>query len=269
MIEVICEAGITHEGSLKKALALVDIAKAVGGKIVKFQTFVPDKLLHKEDPARADLERLALPFPDFVTIAKHCEDIGIEFMSTPGDVDSLKFLVEECGVKRIKVGSDDLTHQPIVHAAYNTRLPVILSTGMATKDEIQSALPTQPVAGLTLLHCTSLYPCPLELVNLRAMDELKKFGWPVGYSDHTDNVAACMVAMSRDAVIIEKHFKPDEDYTGPDAEVSATPVQLRALLFTVKSVELMLGNGKKEPSPEELKNRDVFRKGPDGKRPFN
>lgn len=263
-IEIICEAGISHEGSLDKAKLLVDTVKAIGAKIVKFQTFQPNVLLRPTDPAKPILEKVALTFKEFAELSKHCERTEIEFMSTPGDVDSLKFLVNECGIKRIKIGSDDLTYKPLTDAAYSTGLPVILSTGMATLDEIQRALPDKPV-NLTLLHCVSLYPTPAHLVNLKAMDALKALGWPVGYSDHTDHIAACVAAAARGAVIIEKHFKL-AGYKGMDAEVSASPGTLRNLLIAVATIETMLGDGDKTPSPEEKTNRLLFRKGLDGYR---
>lgn len=266
MTEIIAEAGVSHGGSLDNARRLADAAIEAGARVVKYQTFDPDKLLRKNDPARAELAPLALGQKEFRKLSRHCEDLGIEFMSTPGDTDSLRFLVEECGVQRIKIGSDDLTYKPLVDAAYETGLPVILSTGMATLAEVRSALPTKPVSGLTFLHCVSLYPCNPEDINLRAMDTLHKcFGWPVGYSDHTDHLAACFAAVARGAVIVEKHFCLD-GYTGPDDCVSITPKELKELILGVLAIETMLGNGVKAPTPAEMAVIPFLRKGADGRR---
>lgn len=269
MIEIIAEAGITHGGSVRTARMLVDAAKESGIKAIKFQTFQPDKLLREHDPSKPLLASLALPRKDFIALAIYCQHIGIEFISTPGDPDSLRFLVEECGVKRIKVGSDDLTYGPLLHSAYKAGLPVILSTGMATLAEVRSALPRNPGVDLTLLHCVSQYPCPVEDINLKAMDTLSKaFGWPVGYSDHTDNIAACFVAAARGAAVIEKHFCL-EGYDGPDACVSVTPKGLEELVLGVKAVETMLGSGVKAPTKAELDNLDLFRKDEEGFRRYH
>jgi len=199
-------------------------------------------------------------------LALYCEHIGIEFMSTPGDLDSLRFLVEECGVKRLKIGSDDLTYQPLRDSAYKSGLPCILSTGMATLADVREALPKVPGVDLTLLHCVSLYPCRVEDVNLRAMDTLSEaFGWPVGYSDHTDTIAACLIAVARGATVIEKHFCLD-DYKGPDDVVSVNPEGLEELVLGARAVTVMLGNGIKVPTRDELAAIPQLRKGEGGYR---
>src|SRR5262249_37287578 len=156
---------------------------------------------------------------------EHCTAVDIEFCSTPGDVECLDFLVRECGMRRVKIGSDDLTNEPLMLAALTAELPLIVSTGMATLDEIK---PIFYLSGLvdrrriTLLHCISLYPCPLGLANLRAMDALRIFGCLVGYSDHTIGTDACVLASALGASVIEKHFS-FAGYRGVDWEVSASP----------------------------------------------
>jgi N,N'-diacetyllegionaminate synthase len=263
-VQIIAEAGVTHGGSLKAAAKLADIALQAGATAVKFQTFDPTALLRENDPSMPLLASLALPRKDFVALALYCDHIGIEFLSTPGDVDSLHFLVEECGVRRIKIGSDDLTFEPLVQSAYKTGLPVILSTGMATLDEVRKALPKTPVQDLTILHCVSQYPCPVTEINLKAMDTLAEtFGWPVGYSDHTDHMAACFAAVAKGATIIEKHFCPD-GYKGPDDCVSINPDGLHELVVGVRTIEAMLGNGIKAPTKEELKSIPILRKDKQG-----
>jgi sialic acid synthase SpsE len=215
------------------------------------------------------LASLALSKKDFVALAVYCEHIGIEFMSTPGDPESLRFLVEECGVRRIKIGSDDLTYLPLLTSAYKTGLPVIVSTGMSTLAEIRAALPTTPGVDLTLLHCVSQYPTPLEDINLKAIDTLHKtFGWPVGFSDHTNHLAAAFAAAARGATIIEKHFCLD-GYEGPDDCVSITPEALKELVLGLATIETMLGTGIKAPTKTELENIDVFRKDEQGYRKFH
>ena len=267
MTELIAEAGISHGGVLKTACTLADIALTAGAETVKYQTYVPAKLLRRRAPDRPLLEKLALSFKDTIKLSKHCNDIGIEFMSTPGDLDSLKFLVEECGVQRVKIGSDDLTYKPLVEAAFATGKPVILSTGMATLSEIRQAVGDKTeFKRLTLLHCVSLYPCPAVMANVRAITTLQdEFCCAVGFSDHTHLFIAAHLAMALGATVIEKHFCPD-DYNGPDAEVSLTPVQLKAFVQSIQHCEMILGSGIKEPSEQEAAMIPLLRKGKDGLR---
>lgn len=263
-VQIIAEAGITHCGDMTTALKLADSARAAGADCVKYQTYLPHLLLHENDPSKPLLEKLALSFDQFKILAIHCQTIGIEFLSTPGDIESLRFLVEECGVKRLKIGSDDLTYKPIRDSAYASGLPVILSTGMATIQEIQDALPRQPVE-LTLLHCVSEYPCPPEHANLRAMNELLRFGWPVGYSDHTGSAWICGLAVASGATMIEAHFCPSR-YEGPDHEVSH---DIHTLVNYIRDTEAVLGSGKKAPTDKEIEFQKYVRKQGDGLRGFD
>jgi len=268
VVEILAEAGISHLGQLKSALKLADCAKRAEATAVKYQTFIPDKIYRSGSLGNNFLKDHALSFADFVIVSKHCEDIGIEFMSTPGDVTSLKFLIEECGIKRIKIGSDDLTYEPLIHEAYWSGKPVLLSTGMATINEISQALPWAFVTeiDLTLMHCTSLYPCPNDKLNLRAISTLAKFGYPVGFSDHTFMFTASCLAIALGATVIEKHFCLGNGYNGPDFNVSLSPQELTQFINTIKMHEIMLGSGIKEPCPEEIENAKVWRKGEDGLR---
>src|SRR5258706_11142330 len=138
---IIAECGVSHNGSVDEALRMCDASKEAGADLCKFQTYLPEIAINKNSKDYDLLYNLALPFPDFIKIAKHCEDIGIEFCSTPDDLYSLKVLVDECGIKRIKIGSGSLTYTPLINAAYLTKLPIILSTGMATIQEIINILP--------------------------------------------------------------------------------------------------------------------------------
>lgn len=266
MIEIIAEAGLNHGGSVDVALEMCDAAMRAGAHAVKFQIYDPDALLHKNDPEYNLLQSLALPRKDWLRIAEHCNIV--EFFATPGDLDSLKFLVEECGVKRVKIGSDDLTSAALLRAAYATGKPIILSTGMATIAEIHDATMDMDCDRVTLLQCTSEYPCPPANVNLSAMGDLMQFGFPVGYSDHTSGTAACLGAAALGAVMIEKHFKLHAYDEVIDRAVSIPAEGLRAMIAEVREMELMLGTGRKEPSAAELAARARLRKGPDGRRPL-
>lgn len=266
-VEVIAEAGISHLGLLMSALQLADIAKQSGADALKIRTYDVDKILRPGDRNHLLYSNISLSRDNTKTLANHCTKIGLEFMSTPGDLDSLKFLVEECGVKRIKIGSDDLTHRPLVEAAYETGLPVILSTGMSTIDDIKGALPSNENNSITLMHCVSLYPTPMGMANLLRLKKLHVLGYQLGYSDHTQTFVSAYMAMALGAIIIEKHFAP-YNYNGPQKEVSITPIELRLFVSGIKDNQKLLGSGKLEPSSEEANNIPIFRKGADGFRGY-
>ncbi len=262
---IISECGVTHGGSVERALDLVEAAYGAHADIVKFQMYQTDKLLHQSDPNYDLFKKLELPLDAFKKISEHCSAVGIEFCSTPGDIECLDFLVRECGVKRIKIGSDDLTNKPLVQAAYATGLPVVLSTGMATLDEINLAI--LGARYLTLMHCVSLYPCPPEMVNLRAMEIIQRsFQWQCGYSDHTTNEDACVIAATLGATIIEKHMCL-RGYDGVDANISIFPHTFRWMVSKIRETKMMIGNGRKEPSIREREAAALLRKGSDGLRP--
>lgn len=270
MIEIVAEAGLNHGGSLFTALRMIDAAVLARVNVVKFQTYDPDKLLRSNDSERQLLTSLALSRPEFIKLARYCEEIGIEFLSTPGDIDSLKFLAHEVGVRRIKIGSDDLTNYLLIEAAARTDLPLIFSTGMATLGEIHDAVSivwpdTQPV---TLLHCVSAYPCPYSDANLQAIVTLaNEFEVSeVGYSDHTEGTVACIAAATLGAKMIEKHFMLERHSVCVDKAVSITTVELTKLVEDIRNVERCLGTGAKHPMPSEIPNIAKFRKGADGKR---
>lgn len=269
MVEIIAEIGISHEGKLPTALKLVDEAKRVGAGVCKFQTFTAETTLRSTDPDFKTIKDLELSRSSFRLIAKHCEDVGIEFMSTPDHLDDLKFLVEEMGVKRIKIGSADLTNKPLVDAAYRTGKPVIMSTGMATLDEVYKALPHDGgFVPITLLHCVSLYPTQLEETNLLAIRQLIKLGYPVGFSDHTIGSIAAVMAVTLGATVIEKHMCPN-GYGGIDANASMMPFEFGQFIRLLRDCETALGTGKKEPTQGELKFISRLRKGTDGLRGLN
>ncbi len=269
MIEVCAEAGVNHNGNLDIAMKMVEAAAEAGADIVKFQTFSPDRLFHHHDPNYVTFGAFALKQKDFVKLAKYAEELNIEFMSTPGDVDSLDFLVQEVGVRRIKIGSDDLTYNPLVEAALATGLPVILSTGMATMKEIERAIRWYDRSQLTLLHCVSIYPCPFEKANLRAMEALyKEFSCKIGYSDHVNGTLACVAAAALGACMIEKHFMLFEYMDlSPDKNVSIDEHVLEHMIVDIRQIDHMLGDVAKAPCTEERENAIRWRKAEDGLRP--
>lgn len=264
--EVVLEAGVNHKGSLDNALRMVDEAVRVGADAIKFQTYKCERLLKPGHPDWDMLKSCELSEADFAKVAIHCESVGIEFMSTPGDVESLDFLVCDLSVKRIKIGSDDLTFKPLLHKAINSGRQVIISTGMSTLTDIGKALPTNYQGRVTLLHCVSLYPCPPEHANLRALSKLKWFGCPIGYSDHVPGFDASIAAVALGAQLIEKHVMLDEQTDVPDASVSLTFDQAADMIRRIKCVDSMLGTGEKDLNQADMPMRARFRKGSDGLR---
>jgi N-acetylneuraminate synthase len=304
---VIAEAGVNHNGELKQALALVDAAAAAGADAVKFQTFRPEALASRhaaqadyqrrnqaqtpagDDSQLAMLQRLALSFDDHHTLLARCREQGINFLSSPFDSDSAAFLLDDLALPRIKLGSGELTNGPLLLQVAQAGRPLILSTGMATLDEIREALgviafgyfnneetPSREAFAtaydstegqallqqrVTLLHCTTEYPCPLAQVNLRAMDTLATtFGLPVGYSDHTLGITVSVAAAARGAEVIEKHFTLDRNLPGPDHRASLEPDELTALVTAIRELGLALGSADKAPTAAERRNASVARK---------
>lgn len=300
---IIAEAGVNHNGSLEMALELVDKARECGADVIKFQTFKADRLVTGEvqkanyqksttgrDESQYDMiKKLELTEDDFLTIERRCRQVGIEFLSTPFDLDSLDFLVHRCGVKTIKFSSGEITNGPLLLAAARTGRKIILSTGMSTIGEVERALSvlafgfldenTPPnleaferaycspegqaalARNVTLLHCTTEYPAPFEEVNLRVMDTLKaSFGLETGYSDHTVGIAVPIAAAARGAAVIEKHFTLDRTLPGPDHQSSLEPDEFKAMVEAIRAVEQSLGSPVKIPAASELKNKPVVRK---------
>ena len=309
---VIAEAGVNHNGDLDQALALVDAAAKVGADAVKFQTFKPEALA-SHYAAQADyqirnegdsgsqlamLKRLALSFDDHHALLARCKERDIEFLSSPFDSDSARFLIDEIKLPRLKLGSGELTNGPLLLQVAEANRPLIISTGMATLDEIHEALgvitfgflddgaaPSRAAfqaayhnaqmqdllkERVTLLHCTTEYPCPPDQVNLRAMDTLAEtFGLPVGYSDHTLGIDVSLAAVARGAQVIEKHFTLDKQLPGPDHLASLEPEELRTLVDSIHKLEQVLGSPEKTPSPAENNNATVARKSLVASRPIH
>lgn len=302
-VTVIAEAGVNHNGELARALALVEAAAAAGADVVKFQTFRPEALVtdHARQAAYqirnagdrgsqlAMLQRLALSDDDHRRLHAHCRTHGIEFLSSPFDADSARFLIDALQLPRLKLGSGELTNAPLLLQIARSGRGLILSTGMAEPAEIGEALgvlafgylaseapPSAPafaaaLAGpagqqalqrhVTLLHCTTEYPAPFADVNLRAMDTLREaFGLAVGFSDHTPGINMPIVAAARGARVVEKHFTLDRELPGPDHRASLEPDELRAMVAGIREVQQALGDGRKRVAPSEAKNRPVARK---------
>jgi N-acetylneuraminate synthase len=301
-VTVIAEAGVNHNGRLETALALVDAAADAGADVVKFQTFRAGELATREavqadyqirNTAKVEsqldmLKALELDDAAHRKLLSQCRHRGIAFLSTPFDHRSLALLVEGLGLGRIKVGSGDLTNAPLLLAIARSNCDVILSTGMATLDEIQDALGVLALgyavggepgrtpfkaaynckAGkdalrkkVVLLHCTSDYPAADDEINLRAMDALvERFGLPVGFSDHSTGIAVPIAAVARGATVIEKHLTLDRAMPGPDHLASIEPAEFKAMAAGIRQVERALGPGGKAPTRSELKTRPIARK---------
>ncbi|MDT2820804.1 N-acetylneuraminate synthase [Enterococcus devriesei] len=273
-VYVIAEVGVNHNGSLDLALESIDKAKECGADAVKFQTFNTNRLTSKKAPmakyqkdntkneeTQYDmLKKLELTKTDFFKIKRHCEVQQIDFLSTPFDEDSAAFL-KEIGVEGFKIGSGDLTNLPFLRKLDMYGLPILLSTGMSTIDEVKEAMDCFTDSQVTILHCTSNYPAASEDINLLAINTLKKaFEVPVGYSDHSlgYDVGICSVAMG--ARVIEKHFTLDTNLPGPDHKASLNPEDFKVFVDHIRNAEIFLGDGIKRPMPSEMSTREVARK---------
>ncbi|HAS8565423.1 TPA: N-acetylneuraminate synthase [Vibrio vulnificus] len=304
MTLIIAEAGVNHNGDEALAFKLVDAAHQAGADIVKFQTFKAKNLVteqakqadyqvvntQKQESQLAMLSRLELSYAAHHQLVKHCESLGIEFLSTAFDSESLDFLVNDLGLTRLKLPSGELTNAPLVLEHARTGCDLIVSTGMATLAEIEMALGViafgyteeehvapsvlafqQAYASnegqkalkekVTILHCTTEYPAPMAEINLKAMDTLgKAFDLPAGYSDHSEGITIPIAAVARGAVLIEKHFTLDKNMEGPDHKASLEPDELTAMVKAIRQVELALGSAVKSPTVSEVKNKAVARK---------
>lgn len=276
---------MNHNGSDVMALQLVEAAKRCGADAVKFQTFSADRVVRK-GAEKAEYQKRETGDGDQYSMLKQlemseslhkklfarCEELGIEFMSTPFDEEAVDFLIA-LGVRRIKIPSGEITNYPFLRYLAQKDCPLILSTGMATLDEIHEAVAVireqryrlglmAPLESmLTVLHCTSNYPAAVEDVNLRAMGTIaSSVGVPVGYSDHTLGLAVSTAAVALGAVVIEKHFTLDRTLPGPDHKASLIPNELAALVEQIRNVERALGSHEKRPNNSELPVRELVRR---------
>lgn len=277
-IYLIAEIGVNHNGDMQLAKEMIVAAKSAGADAVKFQTFTAEALVTQGTPKVAYQQRtmppdeshyemirkLELKRKSHFLLKSYCEEIGIEFLSTPYDIDSAKFLHEELDVRLFKTASADLVDLPLHQYIASTGKPSIVSVGMATLGEIEDVVTIYRKQGnenLTLLHCVSNYPCSDESLNLNVMTTLKNaFQQPVGYSDHSLGYEAAVLSVGLGATIIEKHFTLDKKLTGPDHLASSTPEEFSELKIAVRRAEKMLGSPVKSCQDEERQMALVCRK---------
>lgn len=271
---VIAEAGVNHNGDLALALKLCEAARDAGADAVKFQTFRAEDLVVRGAPTAAYqaretgesdqfemLRKLELDEAQHRAIRDHCNAIGIEFFSTPFSLRAVDLLVK-LRVRRLKMPSGELTHRALVEHAAATRLPLLVSTGMATLDECRTALGWVRAArgsdeGVVFMHCTSAYPASDDALNLAAIPAMQReLGVAIGYSDHSLGIEASMAAVALGAVAIEKHLTLDRAMPGPDHSASLEPAAFADMVRGIRRIDRMRGNGVKAPRPEE---RDAAR----------
>lgn len=274
---VIAEVGVNHNGRRDLAIQSVDVAAAAGADAVKFQTFRTEKLVTKSAPrARYQeqntgtqqsqfdmLKALELTDADHEAVLTRCREKNTIFMSTPFDEESADFL-ESLGMPFFKVPSGELTNLPLLKHIAQFRKPMIVSTGMSTLGDVETAVRTIEDAGnpqIILLHCVSNYPAAPSEINLRAMLSMKAaFGLPVGYSDHSLGTEIAFAAVALGACVVEKHFTLDRRLPGPDHAASSEPPELRSLIDGIRKIESAMGNGRKKPSEDEKNTAQVARK---------
>lgn len=276
-IQIIAEAGVNHNGSIDLAKQMVEAAKEAGADYVKFQTFVPEKLVsryaqkadYQKETTQAEenqlqmLKKLALNEQDFIGLKEYCTKLGIGFLSTPFDLDSIDFL-DKFDMDFWKLPSGEVTNYPYLEKIGRTKKKVVMSTGMCNLPEIHEAvlvLEENGASDITLLHCNTEYPTPFTDVNLLAMQQMKKeFHKPVGYSDHTVGIEVPIAAAALGAVVIEKHFTLDKAMPGPDHKASLNPAELKQMIDSVRNIEKSLGDGVKRRTCSEEKNCTAARK---------
>ncbi len=278
---IIAEAGVNHNGDINTAKKLIEIAAEAGVDYVKFQSFVASKLVSPsakkaeyqskniddgDDSQFQMLKKLELSHADHLTLIDHCFKNKIKFLSTAFDVDGVHYL-DELGLDLFKIPSGELTNFPYLKTAAQKGKPIILSSGMATMKDIEDALQVLIQYGakkedISILHCNTEYPTPMEDVNLKAMQTIgETFGVNIGYSDHTLGIEVPTAAVALGATIIEKHFTMDKQMPGPDHKASLEPDELIAMVKAIRNIEKAIsGTGLKNPSQSELKNINIARK---------
>ena len=277
---IIAEAGVNHDGSLEKAINLIDIAAEAGADFVKFQTFKSENLVSKtaekanyqaiNETIKSDsqfemLKKLEMPQSWYPSLIKRCKEKEIEFLSTGFDEESLKIL-QDLNVSIFKIPSGEITNKPYLEYISKTDKKIILSTGMSNLDEVSMAIEILTSNGrkkedITVLHCNTEYPTPYEDVNLNAMVSMKKkLGISIGYSDHTQGIEVPIAAVAMGACVIEKHFTLDKKSKGPDHQASLAPDELRLMIHSIRNIEKSLGINSKIVSPSEEKNLTIVRK---------
>ena len=276
-VTIIAEAGVNHNGSLEMAKEMARVAKACGADIVKYQTAVPELVVSRfaekaayqkqtTDAAESQLEmirKLHFSFDGHRELKEYCDKIGIQYLSAPFDIPSVRFLAS-LELPLLKIPSGEITNLPYLEEVGRTKIPVLLSTGMSTLNEITDALGILDDNGCpeaTVLHCNTQYPTPYADANLSAMLELfDQFGLPVGLSDHTPGWECDVAAAVLGATVIEKHFTLDKSLPGPDQKASLDPAEFKAMVDAVRHVEAALGDGRKHVTASEAPNKPIARK---------
>lgn len=276
-VMVIAEAGVNHNGDISLAKKLIDVAVEAKADVVKFQTFKAENIVIDEAPKATYqkettdsnesqykmLKKLELSAENHKELIAYCKEKGILFLSTPFDLESID-LLDDLEIEIFKIPSGELTNLPYLEKIGAKRKQVILSTGMSTLDEVEAAiriLNNEGTKDITLLHCTTQYPTPMEEVNLNAMLTMKeRFGLQVGYSDHTKGIEVPIAAVAIGASVIEKHFTLDKNMEGPDHRASLEPNELIKMVQAIRNIEKALGSDKKVPSKCELQNKEIVRK---------
>jgi len=278
---IIAEAGVNHNGNLDNAFKLIDAAVDAGVDYVKFQTFKSENLVSKSakkadyqiqntgnstDSQYEMLKKLELTHENHELLIDYCKQKNIHFFSTAFDLESLSFL-KEIGLDIVKIPSGEITNLPYLRKAAQLFNKVILSTGMCTMEDIEAAINVFLAENIskdniTILHCNTEYPTPMNDVNLKAMLSIQqKFGTDIGYSDHTLGIEVPVAAVALGASVIEKHFTLDNTMDGPDHAASLEPLQLKEMVKAIRNIELAIsGDGLKRPSTSEIKNIDIVRK---------
>jgi len=302
-VYIIAEAGVNHNGDPNKAFELIDIASSAKADAVKFQTFRTENLVTRfaetadyqkksvnNETQFEMLKKLELSKDIHFQLLDYAKEKAIDFMTTAFDSESLKFIVNELGLEKLKISSGDITNEPFLLEHALTKSRIILSTGISTLGEIEKALSVLAYGFIsksksqihreefkeayssregqqalrkyvTVLHCVSEYPAPIKDLNLNAIKTIKeKFALPVGYSDHSSEITVPMVAVALGSTVIEKHVTPDKSLEGPDHQASLDCSELTTTVELVRLTEKMLGDGKKIPQDSELKNKDIVRK---------
>lgn len=278
-VVIIAEAGVNHNGDVKLAHTLVDLASECGADYIKFQTFNPKEIVTKSanladyqtvtkyDSQLQMLQKLQLPISAYKEIIDHCKENNIGFISTPFDIESLNFLVG-LDIPFIKVSSCDIDNIPLLRKIAQFKKPCILSSGLCELSDIELGINTLVSAGLNekdiyVLHCTTEYPCPYDSINLRAINTIKNsfshIGG-VGISDHSEGICVPVAAVAMGARIVEKHFTIDKNLPGPDHKASLSLNELKEMIKQIRNIELALGSGIKQIEKAERKNRDIVRR---------
>lgn len=276
-VKIIAEAGVNHNGDIIIAKKMIDFAKEAGADYIKFQTFIPENLVSKyakiaeyqkiatvsDESQLQMLRKLVLSKNEFIELSDYCKATSIGFISTPFDLESVDFL-NSFNMDFWKVPSGEITNLPYLVEIAKTGKLIILSTGMSDLDEIDAALNVLHSNGagkITLLHCNTQYPTPIEDVNLNAMLTLKdRYKCDVGYSDHTLGIEVPIAAVALGATVIEKHFTLDRNMEGPDHKASLEPNEFKSMVSAIRNIEKALGTGNKVASPSETENKDIARK---------